>query len=201
MRAALVSIPWHITLDSRGQPSFLHLRLLFHLKSLLTGTAAARSDAGKPSAIAKPETPSIAVLPFANLSPDPDQEYFCDGRTEEIIAALSKIRGLRVISRNSAMTLKGTRKTTREIGELLHIGHVLEGSVRKSGNNVRIVAQLEMPAARLKPFAAWRKLWLQIRAMWTHSGTSRGATVFMLANLKTSKNKGNHRMEGFTFVK
>ena len=62
--------------------------------------------------------------------------------TEEIITALSKIRGLRVISRNSAMTLKGTRKTTREIGQLLNVRHVLEGSVRKAGNNLRITAQL-----------------------------------------------------------
>jgi TolB-like protein len=116
--------------------------LAFHLKSLLTGAASARSGAGRLEAAARPETPSIAVLPFANLSPDPDQEYFCDGMTEEIITALSKIRGLRVISRNSAMTLKGTRKTTREISELLHVGHILEGSVRKSGNNLRIIAQL-----------------------------------------------------------
>ncbi len=89
-----------------------------------------------------PETPSVAVLPFANLSSDAEQEYFCDGMTEEIITALSKIRGLRVISRNSAMTLKGTRKTTREIGQLLNVGRVLEGSVRKAGNNLRITAQL-----------------------------------------------------------
>jgi serine/threonine protein kinase/tetratricopeptide (TPR) repeat protein len=116
--------------------------LAFHLKSLLTGAASARSGAGKLETATKPETPSIAVLPFANLSPDPDQEYFCDGMTEEIITALSKIRGLRVISRNSAMTLKGTRKTTRESSELLQVGHVLEGSVRKSGNNLRIIAQL-----------------------------------------------------------
>ena len=116
--------------------------LAFHLKSLLTGTAPALSSAGRMEAAAKPETPSIAVLPFANLSPDSDQEYFCDGMTEEIITALSMIRGLRVISRNSVMTLKGTRKTTREIRELLKIGHVLEGSVRKAGNNLRITAQL-----------------------------------------------------------
>jgi serine/threonine protein kinase len=85
---------------------------------------------------------SIVVLPFENLSPDPEQEYFCDGMTEEIITALSKIRGLRVISRNSAMTLKGTRKTTQEIRELLNVGQVLEGSVRKAANNLRITAQL-----------------------------------------------------------
>jgi serine/threonine protein kinase/tetratricopeptide (TPR) repeat protein len=116
--------------------------LSFHLKSLLTGAAVARPPGGRTDESAKPETPSIAVLPFANLSPDPDQEYFCDGMTEEIIAALSKIRGLRVISRSSAMTLKGTRKTTLEISELLHVGNILEGSVRKSGNNLRIIAQL-----------------------------------------------------------
>jgi eukaryotic-like serine/threonine-protein kinase len=116
--------------------------LSFHLKSLLTGATAARPSVAKMDERAKPEMPSIAVLPLANLSPDPDQEYFCDGMTEEIIAALSKIRGLRVISRNSAMTLKGTRKTTQEIAELLHVGHLLEGSVRRSGNNLRIIAQL-----------------------------------------------------------
>ena len=86
---------------------------------------------------ARPEQPSIVVLPFENLSPDPEQEYFCDGMTEEIITALSKIPGLRVISRNSAMTLKGTRKTARETGVLLHVGHVLEGSVRKAGHDLR----------------------------------------------------------------
>jgi len=116
--------------------------LSFHLKSLLRSAVAARSSAGNLDAGARPETPSIAVLPFANLSPDPDQEYFCDGMTEEIITALSKIRGLRVISRNSAMALKGKGKTTREISELLHVGHILEGSVRKSGSNLRITAQL-----------------------------------------------------------
>ena len=116
--------------------------LAFHLRSLLGGTANARPDAVKPGAGAKSASLAIAVLPFTNLSSDPEQEYFCDGMTEEIITALSKIRGLRVISRNSMMTLKGTSKTTREIGELLNVGQVLEGSVRKSGNNLRITAQL-----------------------------------------------------------
>jgi eukaryotic-like serine/threonine-protein kinase len=88
------------------------------------------------------ERPSIVVLPFENLSSDPEQEYFCDGITEEIITALSKIRGLRVISRNSAMTLKGAHRTARETGTLLNVGHVLEGSVRKAGHSVRISAQL-----------------------------------------------------------
>ena len=85
---------------------------------------------------------SIVVLPFENLSPDPEQEYFCDGMTEEITSDLSKIRDLLVISRNSAMTYKGTKTKTKQIGEELNVQYVLEGSVRKAGNNLRITAQL-----------------------------------------------------------
>jgi serine/threonine protein kinase/tetratricopeptide (TPR) repeat protein len=85
---------------------------------------------------------SIVVLPFENLSPDPEQEYFCDGMTEEIISDLSTIRTLRVISRNTAMMFKGTRKATTTIGRELNVQYVLEGSVRKVGHNLRITAQL-----------------------------------------------------------
>lgn len=81
-------------------------------------------------------------MPFENLSPDPEQEYFCDGMTEEIISDLSKIQSLRVISRTSAMMLKGTRKSMKTIGRELDVEYVLEGSVRKAGNNLRITAQL-----------------------------------------------------------
>jgi serine/threonine protein kinase/tetratricopeptide (TPR) repeat protein len=116
--------------------------LAFALRSTLGAPAGGPRVIGVGDAPSRRQRPSIAVLPFANLSPDPDQEWFCDGLTEEIITALSKIRGLRVISRNSAMTLKGARKTTREIGGLLDVGHVLEGSVRRAGQSLRITAQL-----------------------------------------------------------
>jgi len=85
---------------------------------------------------------SIVVLPFENLSPDPDQEYFCDGMTEEIISDLSKVGKLKVISRSSTMTFKGTKKRINEIAKEVNIQYVLEGSVRKAGNNLRITAQL-----------------------------------------------------------
>jgi adenylate cyclase len=85
---------------------------------------------------------SIIVLPFENMSPDPDQEYFSDGLTEEIITDLTHIKDLLVISRNSAMTFKGTNKKTVEISSEVNVRYVLEGSVRKAGNNLRITAQL-----------------------------------------------------------
>jgi len=85
---------------------------------------------------------SIVVLPFVNMSNDSDQEYFCDGITEEIIADLSKLHDLLVISRSSAMTFKSSKKKTREMAEEVNVRYVLEGSVRKSGNNLRITAQL-----------------------------------------------------------
>ena len=76
------------------------------------------------------------------MSPNKDNEYFSDGLTEEIITDLSHIHDLRVISRNSAMMLKGTRRETKNIGKELNVQYVLEGSVRKAGNNLRITAQL-----------------------------------------------------------
>ncbi len=92
------------------------------------------------------ELSSIAVLPFADLSPDKDQEYFCDGMTEEIIDALSKIGGLRVVARTSSFAFKGKQQDIREIGKKLNVAAVLEGSVRKDGNRLRVTAQLNSVA-------------------------------------------------------
>jgi TolB-like protein/Tfp pilus assembly protein PilF/predicted Ser/Thr protein kinase len=86
--------------------------------------------------------PSIAVLPFTNLSADPEQEYFCDGMAEEIINALTHLEGLRVVARTSAFAFKGKPGDIREIGRQLDVESVLEGSVRKAGARVRITAQL-----------------------------------------------------------
>ena len=93
-------------------------------------------------ALKKISDKSIAVLPFENMSSDPEQEYFSDGITEDIIAHISKIHALKVISRTSVMQYKKTQKSLRDISSELRVAYLLEGSVRKSGNRLRIVAQL-----------------------------------------------------------
>lgn len=91
---------------------------------------------------AAPDRPAIAVLAFENMSDDPEQEYFCDGISEDILTALSKVRWFLVIARNSSFTYKGRAVHIREIADELGVGYVVEGSVRKSGDRVRITAQL-----------------------------------------------------------
>ncbi len=92
--------------------------------------------------LALPDRPSIAVLPFQNMSGDPEQEYFADGIVEEIITALSRFKSLFVIARNSSFTYKGRAVDVKQVGRELGVRYVLEGSVRKAGNRVRITGQL-----------------------------------------------------------
>ena len=107
------------------------------------GSASARVGAAEPPpALALPDKPSIAVLPFQNMSGDPEQEYFVDGMVEEIITALSRIRWLFVLARNSSFTYKGQGVDVKQVGRELGVRYVLEGSVRKGGSRVRITAQL-----------------------------------------------------------
>ncbi|WP_298363523.1 adenylate/guanylate cyclase domain-containing protein [uncultured Bradyrhizobium sp.] len=97
---------------------------------------------GEVPALALPDKPSIAVLPFQNMSGDPEQEYFADGMVEEIITTLSRVRQLFVIARNSSFTYKGRAVDIKQVGRELGVRYVLEGSVRKSANRVRITGQL-----------------------------------------------------------
>jgi adenylate cyclase len=108
------------------------------------GAERQRREAGEGSspALPLPDKPSIAVLPFQNMSGDPEQEYFADGMVEEIITALSRIRWLFVIARNSSFSYKGQSPDVKQVGRELGVRYVLEGSVRKGGNRVRITAQL-----------------------------------------------------------
>jgi TolB-like protein len=102
----------------------------------------APATAPERAALALPDKPSIAVLPFQNMSGDPEQEYFADGMVEEIITALSRIRWLFVIARNSTFIYKGQAIDVKQVGHQLGVRYVLEGSVRKTGGRVRITAQL-----------------------------------------------------------
>ena len=101
------------------------------------GVAAARNAAADPHGAI-----SVAVLPFVNLSSDKEQEFFSDGMTDEITSALAKVPNLRVVGRSSAFQFKGQNRDIGAIGQALHASHVIEGSVRKAGNRVRITAQL-----------------------------------------------------------
>jgi adenylate cyclase len=106
------------------------------------GDAQPKATAGSEPAKAKDRRTSVCVLPFQNMSGDPEQEYFSDGITEDIITDLSKVSALSVIARNTAFTFKGKSVDVKDVAKTLGVDHVLEGSVRKAGNRVRITAQL-----------------------------------------------------------
>jgi TolB-like protein len=107
-----------------------------------SAASTAKPDEASAPALILPDSPSIAVLPFQNWSGDPEQEYFADGVVEDIIAALSRIRWLFVIARNSSFTYKGRAVDVKQVGRELGVRYVLEGSVRKAANRVRITGQL-----------------------------------------------------------
>ena len=106
------------------------------------GLLAALKPASAVRPVDDPEVPSIAVLPFSDLSQERDQEYSCDGRAEEAVDALARLEGLRVVGRTSSFQFRGQSLDLREVGNKLSVRTVLEGSVRKAGNRLRITAQL-----------------------------------------------------------
>ena len=113
---------------------------------VLSGQSVAKAQPGWPASqtpeLALPDKPSIAVLPFQNMSGDPEQEYFADGIVEDIITALSRFKSLFVIARNSSFTYKGKAVDIKQVGRELGVRYLLEGSVRKAANRVRITGQL-----------------------------------------------------------
>jgi len=125
--------------DDLGEPDLKNIARRVRVYRVRLGRPAAVTAA---PALALPDKPSIAVLPFQNLSGDPEQEYFADGMVEEIITALSRIRWLFVIARNSSFTYKGKAVDVRQVARELGVRYVLEGSVRKGGDRVRITGQL-----------------------------------------------------------
>jgi TolB-like protein len=129
-----------VAFDDLGEQSLKNIARPLRVYRVRLGEVPA-ADTPAP-ALPLPDKPSIAVLPFQNMSGDPEQEYFADGMVEEIITALSRIRWLFVIARNSTFKYKGRAVDVKQIGRELGVRYVLEGSVRKGGSRVRITAQL-----------------------------------------------------------
>ncbi len=135
-----VGIPARTWRWSRRNPKLLGATMI----GLLLGASAIwlfRENVFRTSAV-NPREKSIAVLPFVDLSQARDQEYFCDGISEEILHALAKVEGLRVLGRTSSFSFKGTNASVSEIGKKLNVENVLEGSVRRDGNHVRVTTEL-----------------------------------------------------------
>ena len=127
--------------EDRGEQQLKNISKPVRAYSVRTGARGVLT--GRLSAVPPlPDKPSIAVLPFENMSADPDQEYFADGMVEEIITALSRFKCLCVIARNSSFTFKGKAVDIKEVGRRLGVRYVLEGSVRKASGKVRITGQL-----------------------------------------------------------
>jgi TolB-like protein len=146
LRRALGEVPggesWIATLPRRGYRFAGPAVTKIEDRVSATPTVDAATRPAPMMALALPDKPSIAVLPFDNLSGDPEQGYFVDGMVEEIITALSRIRWLFVIARNSSFTYKGRAVDVKQVGRELGVLYVLEGSVRRAGHRIRISAQL-----------------------------------------------------------
>ncbi len=135
---AIVAVDRMLPQNKMGSEPFSH-----DSSSVIPAQAGIQNPETPPDHLkAAPPAKSIAVLPFVNMSSDPEQEYFSDGISEEILNALAKVKDLNVAGRTSSFAFKGENQDLRQIGETLNVQHILEGSVRKSGNTVRITAQL-----------------------------------------------------------
>src|SRR5690242_19216596 len=139
------------TFDNMGEQSLKNIARPMRVFAVNIGGHLSRkpvADTGairpmiEPAPLALPDKPSIAVLPFQNMSGDPEQEYFADGIAEDVITALSRYPSLFVIARNSCFTYKGRAVEVRQIGRELGVRYVLEGSLRKAGSRIRVTAQL-----------------------------------------------------------
>jgi len=128
--------------EDRGELQFKNIGRPIRVFCLLAGIDPRQITPERRATSSRPEGPSIAVLPFVNLSKDPEQEYFADGIVEDVIAALSRFRSFFVIARNSTFAYKGRAVSVQQIGRELGVRYVLEGSVRRSGQKIRITAQL-----------------------------------------------------------
>ncbi|NOJ45743.1 adenylate/guanylate cyclase domain-containing protein [Bradyrhizobium archetypum] len=131
----------NVGFEDRGEQQPKNISKPIHAYAVRAGTYSARIDRLS-AAPPLPDKPSIAVLPFENMSGDPEQEYFADGMVEEITTALSRFKWLFVIARNSSFTFKGHAGDVKEVGRRLGVRYVLEGSVRKASGKVRITGQL-----------------------------------------------------------
>ena len=138
MEYALGNTHW---LDALTRPLDPHIAALASTARRMLGRDAT-GGSGEPAPSAGADKPSVVVLPFNNMSGDPEQEYFSDGITEDIITDLSKVSGLFVVARNTAFTYKGRAVKVQEVSQALGVSFVLEGSVRKAGSRVRVTGQL-----------------------------------------------------------
>ena len=132
--------------DDLGERSLKNIERPIRIYSVRSAMVSSATSVGPPAEPKKPlllpDRPSIAVLPFSNMSGDPEQEYFADGMVEDIITALSHFKSLFVIARNSSFTYKGRAVDIKQVGCELGVRYVLEGSVRKAGGRMRITGQL-----------------------------------------------------------